>query len=110
MGFVNLKQTAEERRQKYHLVKCLGLGQSWACQMRDWPLAKIERYFDLEGLRDSFKKDPLGPYAQFMMPGFNPHPHGFTMSSECIDNQLIDGVWVGGSFTDNTLHPTQEAT
>lgn len=110
MSFVNLKQTAEERRQKYWLLKCLGVNASWACKMRDWPLAKIERRFGLDGLRDSFKLDPSGPYAQFLLPGLTPHPHGYAMSSECIDNQLIDGVWCGGSFTDSTLQPAQEAT
>ena len=45
--FINLWQTAEERQGKYWLVRSLGETASNAARMRDWRLAKIERYFNL---------------------------------------------------------------
>lgn len=45
--FVNLFQSNEERREKYHLLKSLGCNYAWARAMRDWPLVKIQRRFDL---------------------------------------------------------------
>lgn len=44
---VNLFQTNKERKEKYWLVKSLGVSYSHARRMRDWPLRKIERRFNL---------------------------------------------------------------
>ena len=59
--FVNLWQTAEERQQKYHLALSLGVNSSWARALRDWPLSKIERFFNVE-----FSI----PFAQATLPRF----------------------------------------
>jgi len=74
MSMCNYSQTQEERRQKYHLCLSLGVNANWARTIRDWPLVKIERRFGLDGLRPSFKLDPYGPYAQFLLPGFSVTP------------------------------------
>jgi len=76
MGFVNLWQTPEERREKYHLARSLGVNAAWAEVMRDWPLSKIERRFGLDGLKDCPNLDYLGPYAQFLLPGLTERPQG----------------------------------
>jgi len=47
--FINLWQTKEERQEKYHLARSLGMNSYWAAVMRDWRLAKIERLFGLTG-------------------------------------------------------------
>lgn len=44
---VNLWQTKEERREKYHLCRSLGCNASHAQRMKDWRLTKIERFFNL---------------------------------------------------------------
>lgn len=45
---VNLTQTKEDRHAKYWLAKSLGANTSWAEKMRDWRLAKLERFFNLQ--------------------------------------------------------------
>lgn len=45
--FINYWQTAEERQGKYWLARSLGATSSNAQRMRDWRLAKIERFFNL---------------------------------------------------------------
>ncbi|GAI13125.1 unnamed protein product [marine sediment metagenome] len=45
--FINLWQSKEERQEKYHLARSLGVNSYWASVMRDWRLAKIERLFGL---------------------------------------------------------------
>ncbi len=45
---VNQGQTAEERREKYWLVRSCGGTSYDAMRMRDWRLAKIERFFGKE--------------------------------------------------------------
>lgn len=68
--FVNLWQSAEERRQKYHLARALGCSTTWAVAMRDWRLSKIERLFGLD-FPDHYNNAPVFyPYAQFKLPGF----------------------------------------
>ena len=68
--FVNLWQTADERREKYSLCLSLGVNPAWARAMRDWRLAKIERRFNL-CFDETFRNAPvLKPYAQFLLPGF----------------------------------------
>lgn len=47
MRLVNYSQTKEERCQKYWLVKSCGGSRNQATQMKDWRLAKIERFFGL---------------------------------------------------------------
>lgn len=74
--FVNLWQSAEERQQKYWLVKALGCNTSWAKKMRDWRLSKIERLFHLQ-FDEHYRNSPVfKPYAQFLLPGFTLEPHG----------------------------------
>ena len=46
---VNLRQSSEERRAKYRLVRALGASRSWAVRYRDWRWNKIARRF---GYRD----------------------------------------------------------
>jgi len=45
--FINLWQTKEERKEKYHLARSCGANSSWAARMRDWRLSKIERRYNL---------------------------------------------------------------
>ena len=45
--YINLWQSKEERQEKYHLARSLGMNSYWAAVMRDWRLAKIERLFCL---------------------------------------------------------------
>lgn len=54
----NWVQTHTERREKYWLCKSLGTTAGWAQRMRDWPLRKIERYFNME--RKSLRLMPDG--------------------------------------------------
>jgi len=44
---INLWQSKQERQEKYHLARSLGMNVAWATVMRDWRLAKIERLFGL---------------------------------------------------------------
>lgn len=44
---INLEQTNDERKAKYWLCRSLGSNASWARAMRDWPIAKLERRFNL---------------------------------------------------------------
>ena len=44
---VNWWQTPQQRQEKYWLARSLGVNASWARRMRDWPLRKIERRFNL---------------------------------------------------------------
>jgi hypothetical protein len=46
--FVNLWQTPEERRGKYHLLRSIGLDVSRAQQGRDFRLSTIERLYAAE--------------------------------------------------------------
>lgn len=77
--FINLWQTNEERKQRYHLARSLGVNSNWAGVMRDWRTSKIERLFNLTGLATSFKANPHAPYAQFRLPSF-PFPEIVTPS------------------------------
>ena len=70
MKFINLWQTSEERKQKYHLCRSLGVNSAWAAVIRDWPLAKIERRFHLVFDERHRQRPVLKPYAQFSLPGF----------------------------------------
>jgi hypothetical protein len=55
-SFVNLNQTPEERREKYHLLKSIGLSSARARQGRDWRLSAIERIYAVElGLKKRWK-------------------------------------------------------
>ena len=45
---VNLKQTPEERREKYWLCRSFGLNSYQAMRRRDWRLSKIERALGIE--------------------------------------------------------------
>ncbi|GAI11788.1 unnamed protein product, partial [marine sediment metagenome] len=45
--YINLWQSKEERQEKYHLARSLGMNSYWAIKMRDWRVAKIERLFGL---------------------------------------------------------------
>jgi len=47
MHLVNYSQTPEERSQKYWLARSCGANSYTAKRMRDWRIAKIERYFGL---------------------------------------------------------------
>jgi hypothetical protein len=47
-SFVNLWQTPEERREKYHLLRSIGLNSAHAKQGRDWRLSTIERMYAVE--------------------------------------------------------------
>lgn len=47
MELVNLWQSSEERRDKYKLTILMGATWENAQRMRDWRLAKIERYFGI---------------------------------------------------------------
>jgi len=44
---INLWQSKEERRAKFHLARSLGANYSHARRMRDWRLSKIERRYGL---------------------------------------------------------------
>jgi len=46
--FINLWQTAEERKQKYWLARSMGASWDLARRCRDWRLSKIERLFKIE--------------------------------------------------------------
>lgn len=70
--FVNLWQTAEERKEKYHLCKSLGVNFAWAMVMRDWRLSKIEQLFHLYFPKTYRNAPIMAPYAQFLLPGFQP--------------------------------------
>lgn len=67
---VNFSQTPQERREKYSLLKSLGVNPSTAHRMRDWRLAKIERLFHLCFDEHHNKAPTLKPYAQILLPGF----------------------------------------
>ena len=58
--YINLWQSKEERQEKYHLARSLGMNSYWAAVMRDWRLSKIERLFNLA-------KTPVEPHQ----PGFS---------------------------------------
>lgn len=45
---VNLFQSAEDRQQKYWLLRSIGCNSSWARALRDWRMVKIEQYFNLQ--------------------------------------------------------------
>ena len=45
---VNLTQTPEERREKYHLCRSIGLNAAWARKGRDLLLSTIERQYATE--------------------------------------------------------------
>ena len=68
--YVNLWQTAEERREKYWLVRSLGLSSSWAAAIRDWPLSKIERRFHFLFDRETKNGKRITAHAQLCLPGF----------------------------------------
>jgi hypothetical protein len=58
-SFVNLFQSPEERREKYHLLKSIGLSSERARQGRDWRLTAIERIYAAElGLKGRDEKKP----------------------------------------------------
>jgi len=40
---VNLHRSQEERRDQYNLLRACGFAVSWARQMRDWRMSKIDR-------------------------------------------------------------------
>jgi hypothetical protein len=46
-NLVNAHQTAEERRQKYWLVRSLGFNSYWAQGMRDRSMSALERRLPL---------------------------------------------------------------
>ena len=46
--FVNMNQSPEERRSKYHLLKSIGLDYQHCRQGRDWRLSTIERMYATE--------------------------------------------------------------
>jgi len=46
-NLINLWQSPEDRREKYHLCRSLGCNSYHAKRMRDWRLPKIERLFNL---------------------------------------------------------------
>lgn len=46
-NLVNLWQSPDDRREKYHLCRSLGCNSYHARSMRDWRLSKIERLFNL---------------------------------------------------------------
>lgn len=74
--FVNLYQTKEERQEKYHLARSLGVNSHLANRMKDWRLSKIERLFHL-CFNEHYRNAPVfKPYAQFLLPGFTINPHG----------------------------------
>lgn len=62
--FINLWQSAEERREKYWLARSLGLSSYWAQVVRDWRLSKIERKFNLDLV------DGPEVAGQFRLPNF----------------------------------------
>lgn len=46
--FVNLWQTKEERREKYYLLRSIGLPICKCRQARDWHLTQIEKIYATE--------------------------------------------------------------
>ena len=43
--FVNLWQTADERKRKYWLLRSIGLSSAWARHGRDLRMSTIERFY-----------------------------------------------------------------
>ena len=59
-ALVNLRQTNEERRLKYHLARTLGANVSWAQRYRDWRWNKIARrfgYASFEAMKEALAND-----------------------------------------------------
>ena len=43
--FVNLRQTPEERKRKYWLMRSIGFNSYWAARFRDMRMCTLERKF-----------------------------------------------------------------
>lgn len=70
MIFVNIWQNQDERREKYFLIRSLGLPRYWAYRCRDWPISKIERRFNLCVVNREGSHLPKEWHAQLLLPGF----------------------------------------
>lgn len=46
--WINFRQTKEERRQKYWLIRSHGYNSDWAKAGRDWCMNKVERLIVLQ--------------------------------------------------------------
>jgi hypothetical protein len=68
---INIFQTKEDRRAKYWLALSLGFNSAWARRMRDWRLAKLERFC---GLEISNKLEPEEERVHHHMLTFNKNP------------------------------------
>lgn len=54
---VNLAQTFEERKAKYHLAKSLGCSWQMACRLRDWREEYIMKYINYRDMQEQFFKE-----------------------------------------------------
>ena len=46
--WVNMFQSNDERKEKYHLLRSIGVRVAWARVARDWRLSAIERIYAQE--------------------------------------------------------------
>ncbi|GAH90328.1 unnamed protein product [marine sediment metagenome] len=75
ISWVNMFQTSQERREKYHLLRSIGISVAWARRGMDWHLSSIERIYSKE----------LGLNSDIVLPAHKVKHRELTVALDSVD-------------------------